>query len=329
MGGDDVDNVEIDEMSNEGRTRKKGKVLVLMATYNAGRFIKKQIASLAEQSWPHIDILVSDDGSIDGTVPYLQAAAGAWRKGTFSLIFGPQKGFAENFRSLMSRIDGEARYIAFCDQDDIWDRDKLDRAIAWLDAQDSDRPALFCGRTRLVDEEGNSIGLSPLFEKPASFRNALVQSIAGGNTMVLNRAGAILVAEAARRVSFISHDWWCYMLLSGAGGAVHYSPSPSIAYRQHGGNLVGANTGWKARLHRLLALMFTPRFSDWNRINLSALERVADLLTPDAISVLRDFEQARTLPLPARFCALKRSGVYRQTAAGQLGLWLACALRRL
>lgn len=309
-------------------TTGKENVVILMGTFNGRRFIKQQIASLADQSWPHIDILVSDDGSTDGTLPYLQTAAEAWNKGTFRLTFGPQKGFAENFRSLMSLI-GDARYVAFCDQDDIWDRNKLERAIAWLDAQDPDRPALFCGRTRLVDEEGKGIGFSPLFERPTSFRNALVQSIAGANTMVLNRAGALLVAEASRRASFVSHDSWCYMLLSGVGGAVHYSPFPSVAYRQHGGNLIGANTGWKARLHRLRALIFTSRFSEWNSINLNALERVSDLLTPDATGVLRDFEEARTLPLPARLGALKRSGVYRQTMAGQLGLWLACALRRL
>ncbi len=322
-----MNNIEINEEAVDIR-REKASVLVLMCSYNAGLFIEQQIASLAGQSWPRIDILVSDDGSTDGTVPYLHAAADAWQKGTFSLTVGPQKGFAENFRSLMPQI-GDARYIAFCDQDDIWDRDKLDRAIAWLDAQGPDRPALYCGRTRLVDEDGKSIGFSPLFKRPTSFCNALVQSIAGANTMVLNRAGAVLVAEASRRASFVSHDWWCYMLLSGAGGAVHYSPLPSVAYRQHGGNLIGANTSWKARLDRISALIFTARFSEWNRINLNALKCVADLLTQDAIGVVRDFEQARTLPLPARLGALKRSGVYRQTVAGQLGLWLACALRRL
>lgn len=309
-------------------TTGKENVVILMGTFNGRRFIKQQIASLADQSWPHIDILVSDDGSTDGTLPYLQTAAEAWNKGTFRLTFGPQKGFAENFRSLISRI-GDARYVAFCDQDDIWDRDSLARAIVWLDAQDPDCPALFCERTRLVDEEGKSIGFSPLFTRPTSFRNALVQSIAGANTMVLNRAGALLVAEASRRVSFVSHDWWVYMLLSGAGGTVHYSPVPSVAYRQHGGNLVGANTGWKARLDRLSGLILSKRFSEWNRINLNALECVADLLTKDATEVLHDFAQARTLPLLARLRALKRSGVYRQTVTGQLGLWLACALRRL
>lgn len=245
------------------------------------------------------------------------------------MTFGPRKGFAENFRSLICRIDGEAHYVAFCDQDDIWDKDKLDRAITWLDEQGPDHPALFCSRTYLVDEKGRWIGFSPLFEKPPSFRNALVQSIAGANTMVLNKAGAAIVAEASRRAPFVSHDWWCYLLLSGAGGAVHYSPFPSVAYRQHSGNLIGANKSWRASLDRLLALLFTSRFAEWNTINLNALERAIDLLTEDAVGVLRDFQQARTLSFAGRLRALKRSNVYRQTTGGQLALWLACTLRRL
>ena len=84
--------------------------------------------------------------------------------------------------------------------------------------------------------------MSPLFRRPPSFRNALVQSLAGGNTMVLNRPARDLVALASRRARFVSHDWWAYLLVTGAGGAVHYSAKPLVRYRQHAHNLVGANT---------------------------------------------------------------------------------------
>ena len=312
--------------STAGRGRK---VLVLMATYNAGRFIAEQLSSLASQSWLHIDVLVSDDGSVDGTIAHLEASKAAWTKGTFSLTTGPRGGFAENFRSLIARFDGGADYVAFSDQDDVWDNDKLDRAIAWLDRQEPGRPALYCGRTRLIDENGRPIGFSPLFRKPVSFRNALVQSIAGANTMVLNKAAALVVAEASRRTPFISHDWWCYMLVSGAGGAVHYSPIPAISYRQHDGNLVGANSSFNASLNRLRALLFTSRFSNWNTANLAALSSAGNFLNQEAIKVQREFEKARALPVLGRLKALRRSGVYRQTAKGQLGLWLACVLRRI
>src|SRR5690606_17695974 len=124
-----------------------------------------------------------------------------------------------------------------------------------LRKQPSDGPALYCTRTRTVSEEGSTVGLSPLFAKPPGFRNALVQSIAGANTMVMNRSAWRLVREASRRTSFISHDWWCYLIVAGAGGVVRYSPVARIGYRQHAKNLVGENNSWRARMSRLSHLM--------------------------------------------------------------------------
>ena len=96
-----------------------------------------------------------------------------------------------------------------------------------------DVPALFCSRTRIITAEGEPAGFSPLFSKKPSFRNAIVQSIAGGNTMVMNRAARDIMLEASRRTGFVSHDWWCYLILTGVGGIVHYSPTAKIGYRQH------------------------------------------------------------------------------------------------
>ena len=92
-------------------------------------------------------------------------------------------------------IDGD--YFAFCDQDDLWDEDKLAEALDWLEKQPADTPALYCTRTRTVDERGSEIGLSPLFRRRPSFRNAIVQSIAGANTMVMNKAAWLIVREAS------------------------------------------------------------------------------------------------------------------------------------
>ena len=108
--------------------------------------------------------------------------------------------------------------------------------------QDGSLPLLFCSRTLTITESGTPVGMSPLFRRTPSFRNALVQSLAGGNTMVLNRAARDIVALASRRARFVSHDWWAYLLVTGAGGVVHYSAKPLVRYRQHAQNLVGANT---------------------------------------------------------------------------------------
>ena len=72
-------------------------------------------------------------------------------------------------------------------------------------------PFVYCSRTRLIDEEGDDIRLSQFYKKPPHFRNALVQSLAGGNTMVLNEETRRLLMKAGADVNVASHDWWVYL----------------------------------------------------------------------------------------------------------------------
>ena len=78
----------------------------------------------------------------------------------------------------------------------MWDPDKLSRARQLLDAAPSNRPVVYCSRTRLIDEQGVEIGLSTYYQKTPHFRNALTQSLAGGNTMVLNEEMRRLLMQA-------------------------------------------------------------------------------------------------------------------------------------
>ena len=306
-----------------------GTVAIWLATRNGAAFLDEQLRSLAVQTHPSIDIWASDDGSTDATPTILSAWQDRWAKGTFSVREGPGKGFAENFRALISNDAADADFFACCDQDDVWEAHKLETALAWMRSQDGSLPLLFCSRTLTVSQSGEPIGMSPLFRRKPSFRNALVQSLAGGNTMVLNRAARDIVALASRRSPFVSHDWWMYQLVTGAGGIVHYSPEPLVRYRQHGANLVGANTSWTARLGRLRRLLHG-QFAEWSEMNLAGLERNRDLLTPDAIDTMELFARARGARNPfAAAAGLKRSGVYRQTPQGTLGLWAALVLRRM
>jgi glycosyltransferase involved in cell wall biosynthesis len=306
----------------------KPRVAILMATYNGAAYLEEQLVSLRAQSYPWIDIIVSDDGSQDGTPDILRQWLERWDKGRFVMRHGPGKGFAENFRSLIVDPAIDADYFAFCDQDDIWEPDKLETAVSRLRAFAHGMPALFCSRTLTITENGRAVGASPLFARNPSFRNALVQSLAGGNTMVLNRAALSLVKSASIRSGFVSHDWWAYLLVSGAGGQVFYCSRPLVRYRQHGSNQVGANTSLGARLGRLRRLI-EGQFWRWSEENLAGLEANADLLTPDAIQSLVRFREARTAALPRRLFQLVRSGVYRQTLTGNIGLYVAALIKRL
>lgn len=303
-----------------------GRVAILLATWNGAAFLDEQLRSLAEQTHPSIDIWVSDDGSTDGTLGILADWRERWTRGAFEVREGPRSGFAENFRSLISKEAIEADYFAFCDQDDLWEPDKLETALAWMRTQDGGRPLLFCSRTLTISQSGQAIGKSPLFRRRPSFRNALVQSLAGGNTMVLDEAARKLLACASRRAGFVSHDWWAYLMVTGADGIVHYCPEPLVRYRQHAGNLIGANTSWAARLARLRQL-FAGRFAKWSDTNLDGLEKNRDLLTPDATSTLDAYVRARRGGFFSAMANLRKSGVYRQTLRGTLALWAAVALK--
>jgi len=308
-------------------TAAGGRLAVLLATYDGAGFLDEQLQSVDQQTWPMIDVWASDDGSTDRTSTVLERWATSWSKGNFVRLSGPSRGFAANFRSLLVNPNVDADYVAFCDQDDVWLGDKTRVAIAALELQGC-RPALYCARTIITDAEGQERSHSPLFRRPPDFANALVQNIGGGNTMVLNRAAHELIRKAAERTGFVSHDWFAYLIVAGAGGHVTYDETPHVRYRQHGKNLVGSNQGWSARFARIKAA-FGGRFTLWNDGNVAALDACRDLLTPAAAEIFDRFRQARTGPLPDRLVNLWRSGVYRQTAMGQLSLYAAGLLGKL
>ncbi|WP_367715695.1 glycosyltransferase family 2 protein [Nitratireductor sp. GISD-1A_MAKvit] len=299
-----------------------------MATYNGAEFLDEQLASIANQDWPHIDLWVSDDGSTDGTRACLERWQRQWVKGSFFILEGPQQGYVENFRSLMANDAVEGAFVAFSDQDDVWDADKLSCAVRKLDEAGGGQSAMYCGRTRLVDRFGAECGFSPLFVRKPCFENAIVQSIGGGNTIVLNAAAHNLVRASALRTSFVSHDWWCYQIVSGAGGLVIYDPQAHIAYRQHGGNLIGENQGWRARRKRLVALA-EGRFAGWNSVNIAALEQCGDLLNDEGRRVLAGFRAVREAMLLRGTSRLWQCGIHRQSLPSNIALYLAAFVGKL
>lgn len=265
-----------------------------------------------------LSLYISDDGSSDGTMAILERLRAQW-PGGFSIVRGPGTGFASNFRHLAITTPLTADYFAFCDQDDIWDPDKLQAAIAILSERPAGEPALYSSRTRLVDASGVPIGYSPLFRQPPSFQNAIVQNVGGGNTVVFNRRAFELFAESARRTSFLTHDWWAYMIVSGAGGYVHYDPTPHIGYRQHARNIVGKNTGLAARYDRLRRAL-GGQFSRWTEQNLASLARCEDLLSPETRATLSTLREARHVRGFKALRLLRDAGVYRQTTLSNLAL---------
>ncbi len=304
------------------------KVAILLCTYHGQHYLAEQLDSFTAQTHSNWEVWASDDGSEDDTHAILEAYQQKWPPGRLSIHFGPAEGFAANFLSLTCKASIEADYYAYSDQDDVWESDKLEQAVRWLQTVPENIPALYCSRTRLVDAENNQIGLSPLFTKPPSFANALMQNVGGGNTMVFNNAARALLSEAGEDTPVITHDWWAYIVVTGCGGKVFYDSYPSLRYRQHDGNLVGMNATWAARFKRI-RMLWDGRFRNWNDSNIAGLRKLLHKLTPEHRKTLERFANARQMSLIPRLIHLKRSGIYRQTLFGNLGLIAAAIFGKI
>jgi len=304
------------------------KVAVLLCTMQGQRFLAEQLNSIATQTHPNWEIWASDDGSDDHTHSILEHYQEHWGEERLSIHAGPSEGSTANFLSLTCRADIDTEFFAYADQDDIWESDKLARAMKWLQTVPRHIPALYGSRTQLVDERNQYIGYSPLFTRSPSFENALVQNVAGGNTMVFNRAARDLLRRAGDQVQVVAHDWWAYMVITGCGGRVHYDPYPTVRYRQHGDNQVGANISWGARLVRL-RLLLKGRFRAWTDENVRALRSIRPMLTDDNASTLDEFDLSRHGAMWGRISGLWIAGVYRQTILGNMALVAAAILRKI
>lgn len=303
------------------------KVAILLGTYRGQHYLPEQLNSFATQTHSNWEVWASDDGSTDDTLAILERFKAEWPVGRLSVHAGPAQGFVSNFLALTCNTSIEADYYAYSDQDDIWERDKLERALQWIDSVAPNIPALYCSRTRLVNSNNQEVGLTPLFGNPR-FANALVQSIAGGNTMVFNNAARELLRQAGAQVPVVLHDWWLYMVVTGCGGKVFYDTVPTLRYRQHAANVVGGNSGWGARLQRMRKL-WQGQNRKWNTDNIAALRKLENRLTPENREILNHFSNAREKSLIPRLVHLGRSGVSRQTRLGNIALFAAAIFNKL
>lgn len=297
-----------------------------MGTYNGGKYIAEQLDSIQTQTHQNWRLIVSDDGSTDNTLDIVKNYQIAWGAAKLEIRQGPQNGFAENFLSMACDPSIKADYYAFSDQDDVWLPEKLERAILRL-ANGPDAAQIYCGRTIYATEQLKQYGLSPDFAHPPSFRNALVQSIAGGNTMVFNQKAKALI-EKAGCVDVPSHDWWAYILVTASDGIVHFDNEPLVVYRQHPNGLVGENQSFGAKLERA-RMVFNGQLQKFISQNCSALSSCSHLINTNNHIWLQVFEKMRASHAKDRFRLLEICGLYRQTWRGTLTFLLAAVLRKL
>lgn len=302
------------------------RIAVILALYNGAAYLAEQIDSIAAQTLMPMCLLISDDGSTDGSAEIVERKAQQYPALNIKLVAGPKSGYAANFLSLIRRAPEAIDYLALSDQDDVWLANKLERAVSML--REHALPALYGACTWVASEDLQSqVHSRPLTVRP-SFQHALTQNFAAGNTMMLNASGLMLAKQSIQRsVSIPVHDWWLYQLITAAGGSIVHDASPQILYRQHTNNVIGSNSGMKATFLRF-GSMLMGTYRAWNDDNIAALEATGDLLPDDARSIIARVKEARNMPLVRRVSAFKRLGLYRQGFIGNAGLWVSILLNR-
>lgn len=302
-------------------------VTILLASYRGVRFIAAQLHSIAAQIHADWRLVVSDDGSDDGTRGVIADFAAGRPAGQVRLIEGPAKGATQNFLHLLSAAP--PGMIAFCDQDDVWNPDKLDRAVRALAPRSG--PAHYAARTIIADADLRPVAESRHFRRPLGFRNALVQAIMAGNTSVFN-AQAVAVLQRcvgpARACGIESHDWWAYQLMAGVGAHLIHDPHPALLYRQHGQSEMGRNDTLRAMSQRV-GMLLDGQYGRWLWANHAALDAVRTELLPENRTALDRFGMALYQPGPAAAATMARIGLYRQTRSGTAALFTAALLGRL
>ena len=236
------------------------RIEILMAAYNGAPYIGEQIDSILQQTDTNWHLTISDDGSTDGTDAIIDEYTRQYSDSVQRVCSGQRFGGAKAHFFWMTQ-QCEAEYIAYCDDDDTWKADKLEKLRnAMQDAESrlgSNTPILVFSDQTVTDEKLSVIAPSLMryqkqYFEHFDYRSILLQNVVTGGAMMVNRALAKLALECADPSRVIMHDWWMAVVAARFGEIV-YIDEPLGAYRQHGSNSVGAkNVGSLAHiLHKL------------------------------------------------------------------------------
>lgn len=219
-------------------------VHILCPVHNGARYLRAFLDSVQAQTHTDWQLWMVDDGSADDS--RLLLAAAARDDDRIHVLPSPPSrlGAAGAFAWLWARVPAEAKWIAFADQDDVWRADKLARSLQALRAAvtDVDMPGLVHTDLEVVDAA--LVTLAPSYWRqagivpaPPTFRRLVAQNVATGCTMLLNRALYERVGDIPAGVTM--HDAWVACVAAFTGTVVALT-EPTVRYRQHGNNTLGA-----------------------------------------------------------------------------------------
>ena len=170
--------------------RSKEEIAILLATYNGEKYLSEQLDSLLNQSFQKWCLYVHDDGSKDKTVSILRDYAAKYPDKIILIDAPPTGGAKYNFLFLLNVVD--APYFMFCDQDDVWLPEKIEKTYRWMKAVEQDKPALVFTDLQVVDQDGKLVAprmseYQKLNMKKSRAEDFLAENVVTGCTVMINR----------------------------------------------------------------------------------------------------------------------------------------------
>ncbi len=286
------------------------KVNILLSVYNGEAYLSQQLESILDQTYPSITVTARNDGSTDNSEEILRHYATG--NAAIRIISGSRMGMPGCFFELLRLADEDAQFYGLADQDDVWHREKVGRAVEMLSRNDGDGPLLYFSRVEFVDARLRHLGYSRV-PTEIGFHNALVENIAPGCTAVINRGVMDLLRRGCPERTRV-HDHWLYLVAAGFGKIV-YDSMPLLKYRQHQRNLIGGSSLTReimaaraARFFRLGSrfLGYFDQAAEFHRI-------YGNLLPSNEMEILRGFLSSKS-SLRSRLRYALRMRVRRQNA---------------
>jgi hypothetical protein len=301
---------------------------IICSVLNGARFLPEFLASLARQTHGDWRLWVRDDGSADDTVDVVRRVAGADSRVTLLHVRGPGLGVAGAYGWLLERVPNDAAYVMVGDADDVWFDDKIERTLATMHMAEGsaprDTPILVHTDLTVADERLRVLhesywSYSGFDPEPATLRRVVVRNVTTAPTVMLNRPLRQLVGSTPDRALF--QDWW-YALVAVTFGRIVALREPTVLYRQHGANAVGAREARFALRQLAGAVAYRLRNADEFRrgVERSAsqaaafLERYADRLHKDDREFLRDYAM-----IPQRGFFARKRALLRLRVLPELG----------
>ena len=216
------------------------KVDILLATYNGEKYLREQIDSILNQTHTEFRLLISDDGSTDGTIEILKEYKE--KDGRIDVFFQENNlGVVKNFEFLLEKV--EAKYYMFSDQDDIWKETKIEKSLNKIEEGFD----LVYSDLEVVDENLNVTyssywklkGIYNKIKKYNNFESLYLNNFITGCTMISKKELINSFMPLPNTSKFVLHDYWISLIIS-QNGKIAYIEEPLIKYRQHKNNKVGS-----------------------------------------------------------------------------------------